>query len=486
MNRLLRALVSSLAAATLAVVIVACATNPVTGGRDVVLLSEQQEISLGKQNDPKIRQEYGVYDDAALQAYVQRIGERLGAQSHRPQLVYRFTVLDSDQVNAFALPGGYIYVTRGILAYLNSEAELAAVLGHEIGHVTARHSVRQYSAAVATNLAIGLLGGGQAGQQLMGILGSALLSGYGRDHELESDRLGAEYLARTGYDPNAMIDVVGVLKNQEEAEKKRAEAEGREARAYHGVFASHPSADQRLQEVVAEARKFKTANGARVAHDEYLKQIDKLVFGDSAREGIRHGSNFYHRDLDVAVNFPTGWRLQNTPKAVIAQAPDRGATMQFAMEDLNTRVTAQEFLRTRVKTNSFIDEGALPGSALPSHTAVVRLSTPYGVRDVRVAVLLRQNRAFLFFGTTKDGAAFKRLDTEFLAAAKSLHTLTPKERPLAEGLRLRTIKARAGDNFVALAKRAPLNSHAELTLRLINDKFPAGEPVPGELIKTIE
>jgi predicted Zn-dependent protease len=469
-----------------------CATNPVTGSSDFVLMSERQEIDYGRKADPEIRQQYGVYDDAALQAYVQRVGARLAGQSHRPELVYHFTVLDSDQVNAFALPGGYIYVTRGILAYLNSEAELAAVLGHEIGHVTARHSVVQVSKAQGASLGfeIGSIFlpelRSQAVQSLFNVLGSAILSGYGRDNELQSDRLGAEYLARSGFDPDAMIEVVGVLKNQEEAEKKRAQAEGREARVYHGVFASHPSADQRLQEVVAEARKFKTGTSSRVAREEYLKQLDQLVFGDSAREGVRRGADFYHRALDLGIRFPSGWRLENTPKAVNAHAPDKSAMMQFVMEDLGKRLTPQEYLRGRLKSGAFTNEGKLEGSTLPSHTAIVRLSTPYGVRNVRVVVLLRDNRAFTFFGTARDDSAFRELDAKFLATAKSLHALAGNERAIAEGLRLRIVKARAGDSFAALAKRAPLNDYAELTLRLINAKFPSGEPVPGELIKIIE
>lgn len=486
MKRPFRLAISVLAAAATAAAIAACATNPVTGSKDVVLLSESQEIALGKQNDPQIRQQYGVYNDPALQTYVQRVGEQLAAHSHRPNLVYRFTVLDSPEVNAFALPGGYIYITRGILAYLNSEAELAAVLGHEIGHVTARHSVRQYTAATATGIAIGILGGGQAGQQLLSVLGNAILSGYGRDHELQADHLGAEYLARTNYDPEAMIGVMSVLKNQEEAEKKRAAAEGREPHIYHGVFASHPSADQRLQEGVADARKFKTGTTVRTGRDEYLSRLDRLVFGDGASEGIRRGSNFYHRDLNFAVNFPGGWRIENTPKAVNAFAPGKDALMQLNVEDLNQRVTPREYLRRRVKTNAFLDERALEGSTLPSHTAVVRLAGPFGVRETRVVVLYQNNRAFTFFGAAKNADAFRRLDTLFLTAARSLHALTDKEQAIAEGLRLRVVKARAGEPFTVLAKRSPLNDYAELTLRLINDKFPSGEPVTGELMKVIE
>jgi predicted Zn-dependent protease len=481
-----------LGAAAIAGVVAACAINPVSGEKEFVLMSEEQEIDLGRKNDPQIRREYGVYPDARLQAYVQRVGEKLAVHSHRPGLVYRFTVLDSSQVNAFALPGGYIYITRGILAYLNSEAELAAVLGHELGHVTARHSVRQYSAAMAAGVGASILGavvpelGSQVGRQLLDIIGNTLLSGYGREHELESDRLGAEYLARAGYDPDAMIGVVGILKNQEEFEKARAKAEAREPRIYHGVFASHPSADRRLQEVVAQARKFKTGPASRVAREEWLQRLDGIVFGDGAREGIRHGSNFYHRDFDLALHFPSGWRIENSTKAVTATGPEKDAMLQLQVEDLNVRMAPRDFMLRRLKLERLSQEGALEGQTLPAHTAVSHINTPYGRRDARVNVIYHHNRAFILYGATKDPGAFVRFDPLFLQTARSLHPLTDKERRLAEGLRLRVVKARSGDTFVALAKKAPLNTYAESVLRLINDRYPKGEPRSGESIKVIE
>ena len=210
----------------------ACATNPVTGKQDLVFMSESQEIALGNQASQQIMQQYRRYDDPALQSYVNEVGQRLAAKSHRANLDFHFTVLDSTQINAFALPGGHIYITRGLMAYLNSEAELAAVLGHEIGHVTARHGVRQQSSHQAAGLGMGLLGvffpgmNNAAISQVMNVAGAALLSGYGREHELESDRLGAEYLANVGYDPNAMLEVVRVLKNQEIFDQKLAALEG--------------------------------------------------------------------------------------------------------------------------------------------------------------------------------------------------------------------------------------------------------------------
>ena len=214
----IRMKISSLCLAISLLWLSACATNPVTGRQDFVLMSESDEISLGQRYNKQIAKQQPTYPDKALNDYVTRIGQQLAAVSHRSKLKFEFKVVDSTDVNAFALPGGFIYITRGLLAYLNSEAELAAVLGHEIGHVTARHSVRQHSASTAT----GVLGavvtaatGVRGSQDLFNLMGGALLSGYGRKHELESDRLGAQYLVKAGYDPRAIIEVIGVLKNQE-------------------------------------------------------------------------------------------------------------------------------------------------------------------------------------------------------------------------------------------------------------------------------
>jgi predicted Zn-dependent protease len=469
-----------------------CATNPASGGKDFVLMSEVQEVELGRQNDPQIRKQYGVYPDPQLQAYVDQVGKKLAAQSHRPGLSYHFTVLDSDEVNAFALPGGYVYITRGILAYLNSEAELAAVLGHEIGHVTARHGVRQYTAATAANIGANIVSvfvpelGSVGGQQLLNVLGGALLSGYGRDHELEADRLGAEYIARIGYDPDAMIGVVGVLKNQEEFEKKRASAEGRKPRIYHGVFASHPSADQRLQQVVAEAHKHKSATTSRLARADYLRHLDGVVYGDNETQGIRRGRNFYHRDLNFALSFPEGWHIENRPDSILAASPDNQALLQVKSEPAQGAATPREFMQTRLQLPGAVRQGAIEGARQPAYTAVVPMNTPFGRRDARASVVFQRDSAFIFLGTARTDDRFRAADSDFLATARSLHPLTAEEQHLARSLRLQVREARPGDSFAGLAKTSALGKDAEAVLRLVNDRFPAGEPRPGEKIKIIE
>jgi len=480
-----------LCAVILAGVLVSCATNPVTGTSDLVFLTEAQEVSIGRQNDPKIRKQYGVYNDPELQAYVQRVGEQLAKKSHRPNLRYTFTVLDSDEVNAFALPGGYIYITRGILAYIQNEAELAAVLGHEIGHVTARHGVNQYTRAMAAQIGAGVLSavvpelGGQLGQDLLNILGNALLSGYGREDELQADRLGAEYIARNNYDPDAVIGVVSILKNQEEFEKKRAAAENREPRVYHGVFATHPSADQRLQQAVGEAKKFKTGATTKIARADYHKHLDGVIYGDSPKEGVRRGSSFYHRDLNFAVDFPDGWKIANNPKSVVAQAPGGAALLDLSAADIGKSANPREFMTARLKTGDLAREQPL-GGRLPGHAAVAHINTPFGRRDTRVSVVFHGPKAFVLFGATKEAGALDKYDPPFLAAARSLRPLDAREKKLAEGLRLKVRKAAAGETFAGLAKKSPLNTYGESILRLINARFPAGEPKAGETIRIIE
>ncbi len=259
-----------------ALTITACSVNPVSGKKDFSLISEDQEIQMGLQAHQAILKKQKTYNNARLQAYVNKIGQELASKSHRNKIHYTFTILDDPSVNAFALPGGYVYVTTGLMAYLNSEGQLAGVLGHEIGHITARHGVQQTSAGMAANILINLINKKADGSgKLLNVLGNAMLSGYGRKHELEADHLGAEYLARVGYSPKNMIDVIGVLKAQE---MYASNQQGRSGGSYHGLFATHPSNDQRLQEVVNAAKNIPSAGSRAPNRNAYLRQINGLEF----------------------------------------------------------------------------------------------------------------------------------------------------------------------------------------------------------------
>lgn len=469
----------------------ACATNPVSGSQDIVFMSEQQEISLGRKTHQQVLAQYGVYDDPELQEYVQNIGERLARKSHRNNLIYRFTVLDSKQVNAFALPGGYIYITRGLMAFLKNEAELAAVLGHEIGHVTARHSVRQYSATQLANIGATLGSifipgmNNQAANQLVQVFGTALLRGYGREHELEADRLGAEYLASTGYDPKAMLDVISVLKDQEIFETQRARAEGREPRIYHGVFSTHPDNDKRLQEVVGLADSLKTHAEPYYGDTPFMQQIDGVVYGDSPKEGITRGNNFYHEDLGFSFSFPNGWHVTNLPDRLLITAPGGKALLQLSAEDLNKRITPRQFMIERLGLNNLSNDSSINIHGYEAHTGTSTINTNFGQRLARLTVIYFNNKAYILAGITKDPKAIAKYDGPFLSSMKSFHALTPNERILAKALRLKTTTA-SKLSFAELAKQSPLERYGEEQLRLLNGLYPSGEPKPGSLIKIVE
>jgi len=469
-----------LLALAVALSLAGCAANPVSGKRDFVMMSEAQEIALGRSADAEVRKQYSVYQNPELQSYVNGVGQALASRSHRSNLNYHFTVVDSPEINAFALPGGYVYITRGIMAYLNSEAEMAAVLGHEIGHVTARHGVRQQSAAQATGLGITLASifvpelNSRAGQDLSNLLGGALLSGYGRDHELESDRLGAQYLARTEYDPQAMIRVVGVLKNQETFDAEIAKQEGREPRRYHGTFATHPDNDTRLQQVVGEAGNLTVANPVE-KREEYLRQTEGLIFGDNVAEGVVRDQRFLHQDLGIAITFPSEWSIKNLPTEVVALSPQNDAALQFKLGP-KPGGTAVEYARRLLGQNANIQALKIDGLQAALGSSGNRL----------LGVIYHQGKAFLLLGSAKTPQLLAAQRSTMETAVRSFHVLSKDERAAIKPLTLQLHKAVAGDSYAKYAARSPLGRNAEQYLRLLNAQYPQGEPVPGQTVKLVE
>lgn len=464
-----------------------CAANPVTGKQDFVLMSEEQEISLGRKAHAQILQQYSPYDDPALQAYVSELVEELSAKSHRDQLLFHVTVLDSPQVNAFALPGGYLYITRGIMAYMNSEAELAGVLGHEIGHVTARHGVRQQSSAQVAGIlstAVAIATGSREIANATNIAGTALIRGYGREHELEADRLGAEYLARVGYDPEEMINVVGILASQEEFDKQIAKEEGREPRAYHGTFSTHPSNDLRLQEVIRAANKYRSKNN-RDNDGQFLKLTNGMTLGPSEKDGVLRGNKFYHKDLDITLTFPEGWKIDNLPDRLIAANKTKDAVMQITLRDLNKRQSPKQFIESEFG-DKLRSEQEVVTESFKGYTAITKTKTPFGTQDTRIAAIFKGKQVYQFLAAAKDPNLLKKHDKDFLATVNSLRKLKSSEHTLAESRKIKLITAKKGDTFAKLAKNSPLSSHPEEQLRLLNGMYPDGEPVPGQAIKIVE
>ncbi len=309
-----------------------CARNPVTGKKEVMLMSEAKEQALGDQSDPGIVAAYGLYEDAQMQAFINEKGQQMAKVSHRPDLKYTFRILDSPVVNAFALPGGYVYFTRGIMAHFNNEAEFAGVLGHEIGHVTARHSAKQYTAQMLGQ--VGFIAGLVVSEKFRGLANEAsqglglMFLKFGRNHETESDRLGVEYSTKINYDAHEMADFFQTLNRLQQ----------KAGASIPDFLSTHPNPVDRYGKVHAEADKWQAEypNNYKVNRDQYLKLIDGIVFGEDPKQGFAENNKFYHPELKFQFPYPNGWQLQNAPTMVQMAPQDGKALIQFTISSEKT------------------------------------------------------------------------------------------------------------------------------------------------------
>jgi predicted Zn-dependent protease len=396
--------------------VIACATNPATGKKQLMLVSEAQEIAMGKEADQEAVAAYGLYADPKIQAYVNELGQRLAAKSERPSLPWSFKVVDDAAVNAFALPGGYIYVTRGILAHLRSEAELAAVIGHEIGHVTGRHSASQMS---KQQLAMGGLVLGMVVkpelQQFAGLaqqgLGLLFLK-FGRDDENQADELGLRYMTRAGYDPREMLEVFGVLDGV-----TRAEGGGR----MPDWLSTHPSPGNRLTRIEGQIAAT-GASGSVVNRTEYLRRLDGMVFGENPREGFFRENAFYHPDLRFQLSFPRGFRTQNQKQAVVgvSEAQDALLALTLAAGASPEEAARQFFAQPGVQAGR---SGRDTIGGLPAYTAFFEAATEEGTLQGEVAFVSHDGRIYQIMNYAPT-ARFSAYQKAFDASIRSFSRLT--------------------------------------------------------------
>ena len=355
----MKSVVRSVCGILLVIIISQCAVNPVTGKKELMLLSKDQEIAMGIQADPEIVAAYGVYPSQQLQEFINAEGQKMVQISHRDNISYEFKILDSPIVNAFAVPGGYVYFTRGIMAHLNSEAEFAGVLGHEIGHIAARHSAKQYSRAMVAQ--VGLTLGALASEDFaqfsdIATTGASLLFlKYGRDAERESDKLGVEYSTKTGYDAHQMAGFFSTL--------QRMHGSGESLPVF---LSTHPDPGEREQTVNDLAEKWQRKDNLqeyKINRNSYLRRIDGLIYGEDPRQGYVSNQTFYHPELKFYFPVPNGWNLENTPQQVNMISPDQNAiivmslsqekTLESAAENLVNRYGIQVSASKRININNF-------------------------------------------------------------------------------------------------------------------------------------
>ena len=439
---------------------------------------------MGQQADVQTREEYGVVDNAALQNYVQTMGRKLAAVSHRPNLEWHFTVVDSSVVNAFAIPGGYVYITRGILAYLGSEAELAGVVGHEIGHVTARHTVRQMTRAELAQIGLGV---GSVLSPAFGQLGNLAQNGLGllflrfsRDSEREADRLGVEYAGRAAYDPREVSNFFEVL-------GRLSAANDRET--IPGWLSTHPDPPERVQTTRMLAQEWiqmlgLTPERMAINRDNLIRAVDGLVFGNDPREGFSEGREFYHPMLEFQIAFPDGWQVENTRSAVLALDPQKAAQMQLSVAKVPAGTTAVAYARELAQQGMIperSDETTINGNRAFIGTYVIRSEN--GPLAAEAAFIEYRNQVFQIVGVTSD---YRRYADLFDRAIRSFTRLTDQRILRAQPDRLRVYTAKEGDTLTILAQRNNNPRVPADQLAILNRLAVDAPMTPGRLLKIVE
>jgi predicted Zn-dependent protease len=463
----------------------ACATNPATGQRQFNLMSEAQELQLGQESDVQVRKEMGVYEDPELQRYVESVGLRMAQSSQRPQLPWHFTVIDSPAVNAFALPGGYIYITRGILAYLNDESQMAGVLGHEIGHVTARHAAQQYSKATAAQLGLGLgsifspyarAASGVAGGGLQ-----LLFLKYGRDDELQADRLGAEYAAKNGWDPEGVQNMLRTLARIDEQSDRKGTP---------NYLATHPaSADrvQKIDETVATLKSSPSAEQSKTNRAEYLKRIDGVVFGDNPRDGIVRGNEFVHPDLRFGIKFPSGWTVDNGKEQVIVKAPNAQAYMLLQLVQQPSGTSIQDLGLYDMRRAGFqaVEGGETDINGIRAFVGTFQGNLQnFGPIALRVGYVPIDRNIFRIVGLAPT-QTFTQVENAFNASLRSFRQLSRAEAETIRPNRIDLYTVRAGDTWASIAEGAGKGLLPAAKLALINGASIDEPPRPGDRIKIV-
>ena len=461
----------------------ACATNPATGKRQFNLMSEAQEISAGQEADAQVKKEMGLYNDPNLQEYITSIGMKLAQASERPNLPWHYSVVDVPAVNAFALPGGYIYITRGILPFLNDEAQLAGVLGHETGHVTARHAAQQYTRAVGGTVGLVALGifvpgarpFGQLAEQGLGVL----FLKYGRGDELQADQLGARYAARGNWDPAGVPDMLTTLGRLDEASGQR--------RGVPNWLETHPEPLARATEIQPTVQQLSAGRTDFVRNrDAMLRAVDGIIYGDNPDQGVVRGASFIHPPLRFRIDFPNGWDIQNSPEQVIAKAPGADVYMLLEQIQMPRGNGVENIARAQMENAGFrvVSGSRDQVNGLDAYIGLYQGSLE-GLGNVRMraAHIVHNGNIYLVAGFAAP-AIFDPLDSAMLMSIRSFKPLTADEAAAVRPNRIDIYVVREGDSWQSIADRSG-GVIKPATLAVMNGAEPNSQPMAGSRIKIV-
>ena len=461
------------------------------GSNSVFAISLEEELKQGAEQHKKIIAQFGVYRDKELQNYIEMVGKRVAAQSSRPELEYHFTILNDDMINAFAVPGGYVYVTRGMLMHMNSESELAAVLGHEVAHITERHTFRSQSRGKMLDVAsqVAAIATGTPGiYQIGDMFGGVLLLGFSREFELEADQVGAQYMAKAGYSPEAMLKTIEILKSKDRIEMAQAKIEKREPRVYHGFLSTHPDHDTRYKEAVRESSKLVVDYDEFIQADEFLQQLNGMAYGSSRQVGVVRKSTFYHPKLGIKLTFPQGWRIEPTDRGIQALSVTADAAFVLQTSRMAKNVKPRDYLEKSLGYN--IREGReVTISKMPGFLGIAdRADSPYGPRPTRLAMLTDTRKRLVYILAGSGQFDLKKIasDRDFIATIFSFDVMDSDDRKVAKVPKIQVVRAEEGTTMASLAEQSPITNYALDKLGVMNGLYPNGEPEPGQLIKIVD
>jgi predicted Zn-dependent protease len=483
-----RGFLSGLAASSALSSLTGCAYNPARGESQLSFMSVDEEVRVGREEQPKLIRSFGgELKDAKLQAYVTEIGMSLAKTTESPNLPYNFKIASSDIVNAFALPGGYITMTRGLISLANNEAELAGVIAHELGHVNARHSNERYSKSVLANvglMALGIATGSQAVAELASVGVGVYLQSYSREQEFEADSLGVRYMTRAGYDPNAMVSFLSNLRRHSMVEAKMA-GKPESAVDENHMMATHPRTIDRVQKAMEQAKTTMPAN-PKIGREVYLKNIDGMIFGDDPEQGIVRGQNFSHPGMRIAFQAPEGFRIHNQPEAVIAVSK-QGGMIKFDMRQMKSSSSLRAYIANEWARGAGIrNEENLSVNGMDAAMATVKLSRKSGETVDGRLVAIRSNDGgvyrFLFTSPTNQTRA---MESDFIRTLHSFHIMSREEAAKVKPMRLLIVPVKASDNAKALGAHLPYKEFNAEWLMVLNGLEP-GAPLPvGKTMKVV-
>ncbi|MDI6698012.1 MAG: M48 family metalloprotease [Candidatus Saccharicenans sp.] len=477
----IRRVASWLLAIFLVISCFSCAINPVTQKRELMLLSRADEMALGQQTDAEVTSTYGIYPDSTLNQYIAGVGKKLAAVSHQPDLEFKFQVLDSPVVNAFAVPGGYVYLTRGILAYLNDEAELAGVMGHEIGHVTARHSAQLYSKAQMAQ--IGLAVGAAFSRTFQKFAGLAeagltiMFLSFSREHERQADDLGVLYASKAGYDGSQMSSLFITL-------QKLNPQSGKDG--LPSWLSTHPDPPDRIEAIKRAAADWKSQNpGVKLAinRDGYLNRLDGLVFGEDPRQGYVKDSVFYHPQLTFQFPVPADWKVNNTASRVLLIAPKEDAAMVLAFAQGKTPDEAAQAFATRNKVN-LLSSDSLTVNGFLTRRLQFTLQTEEANLTGLAHFVQKDDRVLMFLGYT-ESAKFNNYAQNFSGSLGGFKPLADPARINVNPEKIKIIKVARTDSLGNILKGYGYDESRQKQLAIMNGLELTDRVQAGTILKTI-